>query len=177
MQDPINGEREESVQRHGDLEIEESMRAQRRIWKVQRVVRGFALLVLALSLAGLLGGGPLSHQSASSGGHAVDYERIGYRDSPQSYRLQLASEVARSGKARIWLDRETLSRMKLGNIVPEPSRSVLATDRILFEFEFEEASGQTEILFDFEPTAIGAHTARLGVESGPTFELPQLFLP
>jgi hypothetical protein len=177
MQDKLNGEREEVVQRHGSLEIEENMRAQRRLWKTQRVVRALTMVLLALSVAGLLGGGPLSHATTASGGHALDYERIGYRDSPQDYRLKLAGEAARSGKVRVWLDRETLGRMKLGEIVPEPARSVLAADRVIFEFEVQDASGPVEILFDFEPTALGAHTARIGIEGGPTFEPAQLFLP
>ncbi len=177
MQDKLNGEREEVVKRHGDLEIEESMRAQRLLWKTQRIARALAVLLLVLGVAGLFGGGPLSHARTSSGGHALDYERVGYRDSPQVYRLELASEVARDGKVRVWFDRGTLGRMKLGEIIPQPDRSVVAADRVIFEFELEGASGPVEFLFDFEPTAIGNHTARIGIENGPTFEPAQFFLP
>ena len=175
--DRLTVEREEVVQRHGDLEIEESMRAQRRLWRVQRVARALALLILALGVAGLFGGGPLSHATASREGHALEYERVGYRDTPQTYRLRLSGDVTAGETVRIWVDRETMSRMKLESVVPEPERSVLAGDRLILEFPRGEAGGQRDVLLDFQPNEAGRHTARLGVEGGPAFEVAQLFLP
>jgi hypothetical protein len=175
--DRLTVEREEVVQRHGDLEIEESMRAQRRLWRVQRVARILAVLLMALGVAGLFGDGPLSHATASREGHALEYERVGYRDSPQTYRLRLAGDAAAGETVRLWLDRETVSRMKLESVVPEPERSVLAGDRLILEFARGEVGGQREVLLDFQPQVAGRHTARLGVEGGPAFEVVQLFLP
>ncbi len=175
--EPLTVEREEVVQRHGDLEIEESMRAQRRLWKVQRVARMLALLLMALAVAGLFGDGPLSHATASRDGHALEYERVGYRDTPQTYRLRLGGDVTAGETVRIWLDWETVARMKLEGVVPEPERTVLASDRLILEFTRGEVGGQREILLDFQPNVSGHHTARLGVEGGPEFEVAQLFLP
>ncbi len=177
MSDPIDQEREEVVKRHGDLEIEENMTFQRRLWKVQRVVRAIALLILAIALAGGLGGGPLSHATASQGGSSIEYERIAYRDTPQTYRLKVTRELAPSGKARVWFDRETLRRMKLTGIVPEPGGTTLADNRTIFEFDVEAEEGSFEILFEFSTDLAGMHRARFGIESGPTLEFRQLFLP
>ena len=177
MRDEFDIERDEVVQRHGDLEIEDNMDAQRRLWKVQRVGRGIALVVLALALAGGFGGGPLSDHKSSIGGHSLEYERIGYRDSSQVYRLKVSNEVVQAGPVRIWIDQQTLARIKLEAIVPEPTRSMLAADRVIFEFEIRDTTGQAQILFDFQPTKAGIHSARIGVEGGPTFEPGQLFLP
>jgi hypothetical protein len=175
--DRLTVEREEVVQRHGDLEIEESMRAQRRLWKVQRAARVLALLLMALGVAGLFGGGPLSHATVSHEGFTLEYERVAYRDTPQTYRLRLAGDVAAGETVRIWVDRETAGRMKLEGVVPEPERSVLAGDRLILEFPRGEGGGQREVLLDFQSNVAGHHTARLGVEGGPTFEAAQLFLP
>ncbi|HEX8818821.1 MAG TPA: hypothetical protein VF794_02755 [Archangium sp.] len=170
-------ERDEIVTRHGDLEIEENMGAQRRLWKIQRAGRAVAVLILALGLAGAFGGGPLSHQTASSGGCSIEYERIGYRDTSQAYRLKLSSEVARSGKVRVSLDNEALSRMQLDQIVPEPAMTRLTADGTLFEFEVEAGEGQREIRFVFQSEAAGLQTTRIDIESCPTIRLEQLFLP
>ena len=177
MPDPIDQEREEVIKRHGSLELEENMRMQRRLWKVQRVMRAIALLILALGLAGAFGGGPLSHATASQGGSSLEYERIAYSDTPQTYHLRLTREQAPSGTARIWFDRETLRRMKLEGIVPEPGETALAADRTIFEFDVAAEQGQFEILFELSTDQAGVHTARVGIESGPTFEFKQLFLP
>jgi hypothetical protein len=177
VSDPVDQEREEVVKRHGDLEIEENMTFQRRLWKVQRVIRTIALLILALGLAGGLGDGPLSHATASQGGSSIEYERIAYRDTSQVYRLRITREMAPSGKARVWFDLETLRRMKLTELVPEPGRTILAADRTIFEFDVEAEAGPLEVLFEFSPNVAGVHRARIGIESGPTLEFKQLFLP
>jgi hypothetical protein len=169
--------RDEIITRHGDLEIEENMVAQRRLWRIQRVARVVVLLILALSLAGVLGGGPLSHHTASSEGCSLEYERIGYRDTPQVYRFKLAPEVVRSGKVRVSFDNEALSRLNLEQIVPEPGTTRLTPDGILFEFEVEEGEGQRELRFIFQSDAAGLHTTRIDVERCPTIRLKQLFLP
>ncbi|HEX8699234.1 MAG TPA: hypothetical protein VF815_10390, partial [Myxococcaceae bacterium] len=163
MSDPIEQEREEVIKRHGGLELEDSMRMQRRLWKIQRVVRTIALLILALGLAGAFGGGPLSHATTSQGGSSVAYERIAYSDTPQTYHLRLTREQAPSGKARIWFDRETLRRMKLEGIVPEPGATTLAADRTIFEFDATGEQGEFEILFELSTDEAGVHTARAGI--------------
>jgi hypothetical protein len=170
-------ERDEIVTRHGDLEIEENMEAQRRLWRVQRIARVVAVLILALSLTGAFGGGPLSHHTASSGGCSLEYERIGYRDTPQVYLFKLAPEVARSGKVRVSFDNEALSHMQLEQIVPEPSTTRLKADGILFEFEVEEGEGRRELRFLFQSDAVGPRTTRIDIESCPTIHLKQLVLP
>jgi len=173
----LDQEREEIVRRHGDLEIEENMNAQRRLWKVQRVTRGIALLLMGLGLAGAFGGGPLSHATASQGGSSIEYERISYRDTSQTYRLRFTRELAPSGKARVWFDRETLKRIKLEEVIPQPGGATLAADRMILEFELEGEQGPFEILFAFDADEAGVHTSRLGFESGPSLEFKQLVLP
>jgi hypothetical protein len=173
----VDQEREGIVKRHGDLELEENMTFQRRLWKVQRVMRTIAVLLMVLGLAGGFGGGPLSHATAAQGGSSVEYERIAYRGTPQTYRLKLTRELAPAGKVRVWFDRETLRRMKLTGIVPEPGGTLLAADRTIFEFDVEAEEGPFEILFEFSTDEAGRQSARFGVEGGPTLEFKQLFLP
>jgi hypothetical protein len=177
VSDTLDQEREELVHRHGDLEIEDNMKAQRRLWKVQRVVRAIALVIMALALAGVFGGGPLSHGRAVQGGNSIEYERIAYRDTPQTYRLQVTKELAPSGKARVWWEQEASRRVKLEQVVPEPGRTTLAAGRMIFEFEVEAEQGPFEIQFEFSSDEVGVHASRIGIEGGPTLEFTQLVLP
>ncbi len=177
MPDTPDQEREEIVQRHGDLEIEDNMKAQRRLWKIQRVVRTLALLILVLALAGAFGGGPLSHGKAVQGGSSIEYERIAYRDTPQTYRLQVTKELAPSGKARVWWEQEASRRVTLEQVVPEPGRTTLAAGRMIFEFEVEAEQGPFEIQFEFSSGDVGVHPSRIGIEGGPTLEFTQFVLP
>jgi hypothetical protein len=170
-------ERDENVTRHGDLEIEENMEAQRRLWKVQRVGRAVAVLILVLGLAGAFGGGPLSQNTVSSGGCSVEYERITYRDTPQLYRFKLAPEVARPGRVQVFIDNEALSRMQFEQMVPAPATTRLTADGALFEFEVGEGEGGRELRFSFQADAIGVKTTHLGIGSCPALHLKQLFLP
>jgi hypothetical protein len=157
--------------------IEENMDAQRRLWAVQRVGRAIAVLLMALGLAGVFGGGPLSHATSSSGGSSVEYERIGYRDTPQTYRVVVSPDLAQSAAVRVWLGSDTLRSMKLDGVVPEPRGSTAAHDRVVFEFDVGGDGGPAEILFEVQPTGPGVFTSRLGVERGPTFEVTQVVLP
>jgi hypothetical protein len=168
--------RDQVVRRHGDLQIVEDLSAHRRIWKAQRVGRALGVVILMLGLAGLFGAGPLSRGTVGDGGSSIEYDRIGYRDAPQTYVLRLARGVARSGKARIWWDGAALTRMRLAQIVPEPAATRLASGRSTFEFDVGEGEG-LEVSIEYESIVIGVHTALVGIEGGPTFRLKQVFLP
>jgi hypothetical protein len=168
--------RDEVSRRHGDLQIVEDLSAHRRIWKVQKVGRALGVVILILGLAGLFGAGPLSKGTVDDGGSSIEYDRIGYRDAPQTYVLRLARGAARSGKARIWLDGAALARMRLAQVVPEPAGTRLAGGRTTFEFDVGEGE-RIEVAIEYESIVFGVHTALVGIEGGPTFRLKQVFLP
>jgi hypothetical protein len=167
---------DEVVRRHEDLQIVEDLSAHRRLWKVQKVGRALGIVILILGLVGLFGAGPLSKGTVGDGANSIEYDRIGYRDAPQTYVLRLARGVARSGKARIWLERAALTRMRLAQIVPEPAGTRLAGGRTTFEFDVGEGEG-IEVSIEYQSIVFGVHTALIGIEGGPTFRLKQVFLP
>jgi hypothetical protein len=168
--------RDEVVRRHGDLQIVEDLSAHRRIWKAQKVGRALGVVILILGLAGLFGAGPLSKGTVSDGANSIEYDRIGYRDAPQTYVIRLARGVARSGKARIWWEGAALARMRLAQIVPEPAGTRLAGGRTTFEFDVAEGEG-LEVAIEYQSIVIGVHAALVGIEGGPTFRIKQVFLP
>jgi hypothetical protein len=168
--------RDEVIRRHGDLQIVEDLSAHRRIWKIQKVGRALGVVILILGLAGFFGAGPLSKGTVGDGANSIVFDRIGYRDAPQTYVVRLARGVARSGKARIWCDVAALARIRLAQIVPEPAGTRLAGGRTTFEFDVGEGEG-LEVSITYESIVIGVHTALVGIEGGPTFRLKQVFLP
>ena len=77
--------RREEARRHGDLELVENLSAHRRLWKIQKVGRALGVAILVLGLAGLFGSGPVSKGMVGDGANSIEYDRIGYRDAPQTY--------------------------------------------------------------------------------------------
>lgn len=160
----MKGQKRDSVvKRHGDLEIEESMQTQYRLWKVQRVVRAVAVILILCALAGVFGGGPLSHHVASDKNWAVSYERFSYFDTPQTYEITLNEEVAMDGKARVWLDLSLMDRIEIENVRPEPSSTKLDIGRTVFEFDLLPGGGTRKIYISYRAKKAGILIARMGI--------------
>ena len=180
MEDSTGQKRDEVVRRQDDLEIEENMQAQRRLWKFQRVGRGVALLILVLSVAGVFGRGPLSSHVLESGGSSVAYERIAHRDAPQVLRFKVPLRLAEAGKLQLVIGSETFSRLRLEQIVPEPSTAMLGPHGTVFLFDVTTApasGGHVELSFALEATQVGLHEEHFSIANGPTLALSQLVLP
>lgn len=170
---------DEDIQKHGDLEIEEDIKSQERIWKAQRIGRILFAIILLAGIAGVFGNGPLSNHQVSKNGLTVQYERIAYRDTDQTMSIRFPLSWAQNGKARIWIDQDSLSRLRLSRIRPEPDNNRLAGSRILFEYNVSEKSkdGLVEIALDFRSESFGSRLVEVGVENGPAVKLTQFYWP
>lgn len=180
MEDSTGQKRDEVVRRVDDLEIAENMQAQRRLWKFQRVGRIVAVLILALSVAGVFGDGPLSSHVLESGGSSVAYERITHRDAPQVFRFKVPIALAEAGKLQVAIASDTFARLRLEQIVPEPSTATLGPTGTVYQFDVTTApasSGHVELSFAAEATQVGVHEEHFSIANGPTLALLQLVLP
>jgi hypothetical protein len=117
----------ESGQRPGDgpppgVQVDQDMQFQRREWAVQRIGWVAGVLVLAASLAGALGHGPLSHAEAEGldGALHVKYERIVRSNRPVDLTFSLAAGTG--NETVLWLSREMMERMSVEAVRPEPVR-------------------------------------------------------
>lgn len=108
------------IKRVGDLEVNEDLRFQRRVWVVQRVGWVAMALVALAALVGLFGGtGSLRGEAKASSEDAivsVDYERFLRFMKPTTLEIQVGPEAGKEGMVSIWLDREYLDGLQVQQI-------------------------------------------------------------
>jgi len=165
------------TQRVGSLEIGQDLDFQRREWVVQRGAWLVVLLILFIGLAGLLGGGPLSHAEASSGPLALDYERFVRKHAPTELDLRVAPAAVANGEVTLWLDQSVLDKIDVERIVPEPVEMEAAADRVVYRFAIEDSEEPTEVTFHLQPAEPGAVHVRLGLVNGADLTADQFIYP
>jgi hypothetical protein len=156
------------VKRVGDLDIGEDVPAVRRAWTIQRVAWVVALVVLAASLAGAFGRGPLSRATAGDRGGPlwIEYERVVRNRAPTDLRLHV--RPGGDGVARVWLSREFVLANPVKQSWPEPEGVSEAAGGMVYTFEVE---GDGEVLLRLQVERIGSMEARVGL-AGPDGESP-----
>src|SRR3712207_5715230 len=162
--------RDSNIIRHGTLEIEENMEAQKRLWKIQHFGRTLGLIVILLSMAGLLARGPLTKVTKAEGPLTVEYERVAHRFAHSSLSIKMQNQNIEGEKARIWLDNEYLSGARIEGIDPEPSETIVGAEKTYFVFDLKKEPGTSRIAFELEPSEFGKRQAKIGIENGPSLE-------
>lgn len=162
----------ESGQRPGDgpppgVQVDQDMRFQRREWAVQRIGWVAGVLVLAASLAGALGHGPLSHAEAEGldGALHVKYERIVRSNRPVDLTFSLAAGTG--NETVLWLSREMMERMSVEAVRPEPVRwwATPARTGLVFAHAPDTAPGdRLAVALRVEVQTVGGLGGEVGVE-------------
>jgi hypothetical protein len=165
-------------QRAGDLEINQDLRFQRRMWALQRIGWAVMALVVLVGLVGLFGTGPLS--SATAGEEEAplfveEYERFARFMLPTTLRVRL--DPMGQGEARLWLDREYLENFRPQTVTPEPDGVEARPDGFTYVFKVKDPDRPTVVTFDLQPETIGPHEGRLGLEGGERVEFQQFVYP
>jgi hypothetical protein len=167
------------VQRHGDLEIPEDLPFQRREWLAERVAWAVMALLIAAALLGLFGNGPLSRMTAGSeaGPMWLEYQRFARLLAPAPLRVHLAPGAAREGLVLVWIDRQYIDGLELQQVTPQPDRTELGAERLIFAFRRAEGDGAATITFNMRPIRPGSLSGHVGLINGPVFPLQQLVYP
>ncbi|WP_447598092.1 hypothetical protein [Nitrospira sp. Nam80] len=123
------------IVRVGDLEINQDLPVQHRMWRIQRVGWAAMGLIVLSGLAGLFGHGPLSDTIAGDihGPLWVEYERFGRYEGSSELRIHVKPGQASNGSVRIWLGPDYTGRVNIQRITPEPVTSGMADNGLLFE--------------------------------------------
>ena len=118
----------------GDLEINQDLNVQARMWRIQRVGWAIMLVIVLLALTGLFGRGPASETMAGNinGPLWVEYERFGRYQSPSTLRIHL-QPVTSPGPRQVWISNSYLSGVEIQQIVPDPMVTKMSDDGLLFE--------------------------------------------
>lgn len=159
-----------------ELEVDEDLAFQQRLWRAQRCAWGLLLAFIAAAALGLTGRGPLSY--AETGGPVrVAYERFVRREAPTTVRVSLAAGAGRSGRVSVWIDRRYFERVDLDEVTPQPIQTEASADRFTFTFAVPVPSDSTAVLFRFSPGRMGVGHARVGLGGGPPVVLTQFIYP
>jgi hypothetical protein len=163
----------------GGLDLPEGHGVTRAEWWFHRI--GwllFASIILA-ALAGLLGPGPMSAQTAAAPPLLkVDYNAFVRRHSPETLRVQYGSGSVRRSVAVLYLNSAFLEAIELTSVQPEPREVALVGSRHRFTFDVPHPVEPTTIIFRYQPERSFARVpVRVALQNGPTVVFSQVTYP
>ena len=162
----------------GELELEQNLKIQRRVWVSERI--GWLLMAafVAGGLSGVFGSGPVTEARAqgtvANRTLKVDFHRVVRSEAPATYEVRV--DGVSGDELRLWVDDAFLEDMRIESMQPEPERVEIAGDRKVFVFAMA-APGKARIELEVEPQRIGPHAGSMGMEGGPAVPLSQFVLP
>lgn len=170
---------QKQAERRQGPEINEDRRHQRIEWRMERVAWMVMLLLMAASLLGVFGSGPLSRaQAGQSGTLTLDYDRVQRSSAPTEYRFEAAPALARDGQLRLRFDAALLEEVELDSIVPEPETVRSGPGYTEFAFALDAAAAQpASIVFQFQPATFGHVRGRVATAGAPPLVVDQIVLP
>jgi hypothetical protein len=157
------------LQKRGDLEIDEDLPFQRRMWVAQRI--GWALMTLVM-LAGLLGafggGGFLARARAGREGDSIwlDYRRLTRHGAPDALEVHVSpdAQAGRDSIIGIWFQRDYIHGLDIQQIIPEPAEVIAGPDRVTYRFKSSDPFAVATVVFRVEPAETFSRRGQLGIE-------------
>jgi hypothetical protein len=115
-------------------EIEEDLGFERLEWRAATVLFWVLLLLVAATLLGGFGNGPLSwrSESAPDGSLRLEYERFGRFGAPMRLTVHVRADAA--GTASFTVSRDYLDAQRVQTVTPPPSSTEIEGDRVRYEF-------------------------------------------
>src|SRR5215210_220490 len=164
-----------------NLQINENIDFQRRIWGFQTVGRVVMALVLLAALLGLLGPGLLSNGASAESPQAElgvkEYERFLRFMKPTTLRIGLEPGAVTEREARVWLDRQYIEGMQIQHVTPEPESMEAGPTRLTYVFNIEDPDQSTAFSFDLQPQKMGLLEGRVGLEGEEPVSFKQFVYP
>lgn len=158
------------------LQLDEDIRHQARVWRLERISWPLMLLVLIAAGAGLLGHGWLSRRQAGSAetGFTIDYQRFERHESGSVFTVHLAPEAVDGASTVLRIGKDFLAEADITSVAPEPERIELDGDVLVYVFNTTAAG---ELLFRFTPTGLGPMRLQLALAERPAQDLPIFVFP
>src|SRR5687767_835829 len=165
--------------KNNGLEIATDLKQQRRLWIMERVGWTIMAILIVAALAGVFGGGPLSHATAGHPGSAlhVDYDRFARHEAPGELKAHIDAKQAQDNKLRIWISRGYLDEVEIERTVPQADSSQLDDNRVIYIFNVTETNKPAEVSFHLRPKGYGKTAGIIGVVGGPEVQFSQFIYP
>jgi hypothetical protein len=158
--------------RTGPEDLERQLRFHRTEWRVQHIGWVFVALFLVLALAGLFGGGPLSHARAEAATGRIDYEHFVRNGAPAELVI---TSTGGKGVSSIEISADYLEAFRLERVTPEPTSVRRVGGQLVYEFASPSAGAV--ISFQVDPQQLWRHRAVLRIDNGPPLAIWQLTYP
>jgi len=165
------------VHRVGDLEIDDDVPFQRRMWALQRVGCVALWLVVAAAALGMLGSGPLSGVTAGDDRLLVEYNRFWAREKPATLHINFTAAPDARGVVQVWLSTEFVRHVEIESMSPAPESVQLGQDRLTCVFQLSHGQGSKQISVHYRPQEAGWLRGRVGLVGGPEVSFRQWIYP
>lgn len=158
----------------GPPEFEDSPRFHEHEWRVQRI--GWAILVLFLlaGASGVLGKGPLSHETIALPGGTLELDRFARRHAPTEWAIDLLQTPAQED-LELAITADYMSKFEIKAITPEPERTELKNGELVFIFAGAQSGGR--IVMHLDPQEVGTLRGTVRMNGGDAIALRQLIYP
>jgi hypothetical protein len=153
---------------------------QRREWWAQRAGWTVMTLLVLAGFLGLLGNsGPMASAelTAPDGSLAIRYNRLEHHHGPGELVIEVSPAFAVDNEIRLWLDGDSVRRMGIEHILPEPASIEVEPNRLIYTFQTGEQAGPYTIAFAYSHNGFWPEKGRLGLVNGETVEFTQFVFP
>jgi len=166
------------IHRIGDLEINQDLSVQERMWTIQRVGWGFMLVVIFLGLIGLFGHGPISRTWAGNknDGLWLEYDRFARNQSQSTMLIHLPTTTA-SGRASFWLNEAFLAGVEIQHMTPVPLTTTVMDHGVLYDVSLADKQEPALIILPLIHQRSGWLTGELRSPGAASIKFTQLVYP
>jgi hypothetical protein len=161
-----------------DEDYDKVMRHHHAAWRVERFAWFVIAVVLAATLAGAFGDGPLSQARVGSGRtFSVEYDRLLRSSAPALLRFHVHPSLRRDGVVRLRMDRSLVERMELESIVPEPLSQASGTGFTEFVFAVAPGTAPASIDLRYRPATFGRFRGEVSIAGADALVIDQFVYP
>jgi hypothetical protein len=150
---------------------------QKRWWRFEHVLWWVFLALVVLDLLGAFGRGYLANAVVKSpdGSMNVKYERVERFRTPSIIQIKFSPEAVVNGEIKLWVSDVMIKPLGNQRIVPQPLRSELSDEGILYTFPSGPKPDTVE--FALEPGSSGIYQINMHVLGRPGIEAKIVVVP
>ncbi len=158
-----------------DYPIQEDMRFQEKLWKLERAGWVALSLIVVITLLGVFGAGPLSQTHAQSPDGDLDIRYQRFERNGAASQLQVKAKAGNDGQVWLAIDGALLERFTVESIHPQPLVAEAFGNGMRLQFQ-PDAQGWATAYFSLRPDGVGPakSVARL---NGQSVTLSQFIYP
>lgn len=167
------------IRQVGDLELDQDLSYQQRLWAVQRVGWFVMAAIVLAGALGLFGAGWLSQAQVGSASDPlwIEYERFGRFETRTQMKIYVARQRQPSQEVRLLLDRDYAQKVQIEEILPTPTAIATRSNQWIYSFKTLGTEEPLSIQIALKPETIGAVKGTVALEQGRALHFSQFIYP